>query len=314
MDKVAFCLDADPRPTCVLDLAARDHILDTHYENGALRARSHLFGDVLNGGASGGLHAWAVDGARSGAVEVAGKASLYAYTIDKRWRVIQWSFPGEEVRKGQDTLERRALEGQDSSEKHSSQEITTVKTDPSTLNRKLKDALADRDDATGRLSNLLKMMEMVDVGMFEYTNEGVLLYGNEAFHSLSGLPKNESTPMAWGNWVFEEDRASLTGFWTQLTEGRSCTFDMRWIGSNPEDHPEGQWVSAACVPTTDDAGNVTTISGCITDISAQKRSHMDAVKKAEALERAAASEKRFSNFITHSNVAFYSFHMDRTVR
>ena len=60
--------------------------------------------------------------------------------------------------------------------------------------------------------------------------------------------------------------------------------------------------------------NLITVSGCITDISAQKRSHSDAVKKAEALERAAASELRFSDFIRHSNSAFYNFGNDRKVR
>ena len=87
---------------------------------------------------------------------------------------------------------------------------------------------------------------------------------------------------------------------------------MRWLGPNPDENPEGQWVTAACVPTTR-AGNVVTVSGCVTDISAQKRSHSDAVKKAEALERAAASELRFSDFVKHSNSAFYNFGNDRNV-
>jgi PAS domain S-box-containing protein len=156
------------------------------------------------------------------------------------------------------------------------------------------------------------MMEMVDVGMFEYDQEGVLLYGNDAFHSLTGVPKGNDEPMVWANWVFEEDKAWLTDVWTALTKGGSNTFEMRWLGPNPDENPEGQWVTAACVPTTR-AGNVVTVSGCVTDISAQKRSHSDAVKKAEALERAAASELRFSDFIKHSNSAFYNFGMDRKV-
>jgi hypothetical protein len=156
------------------------------------------------------------------------------------------------------------------------------------------------------------MMEMVDVGMFEYDQEGVLLFGNDAFHSLTGVPKGSDEPMAWVNWVFEEDKAWLTDVWTALTKGGSKTFDMRWLGPNPDENPEGQWVTSACVPTTR-AGNVVTVSGCVTDISAQKRSHSDAVKKAEALERAAASELRFSDFIKHSNSAFYNFGMDRKV-
>lgn len=92
-----------------------------------------------------------------------------------------------------------------------------------TLDRKLEDALADRDDAAGKLSDLRQMMQMVDVGMFEYNKEGVLLYGNDAFHKLAGVPKGNYKPMEWANWVFEEDKSWLTDVWNSLTEGGSST-------------------------------------------------------------------------------------------
>lgn len=302
MDKVTYCLDADPRPTCVLELASPDgpHV---HYENKALQEQGHLLHDILDIGASTGYRAWALDSGHSGVVTVTGRASLHAYTIENRWRVIQWLL-----------LEDQSGHGQNRQNGLGERTIPILpNSSSSTLNRKLEDALADRDDATGKLSNLRQMMEMVDVGMFEYDKEGVLLYGNEAFHRLSGVPRGTSEPMVWANWVFEEDLPWLKGVFTRLTEGFSDTFEMRWTGSDPDDRPEGQWVTAACVPTTDDTGNITTVSGCITDISAQKRSHSDALKRAEALERAQASELRFSNFIKHSNSAFYNFGMDRKV-
>jgi PAS domain S-box-containing protein len=302
MDKVTYCVDADPRPTCVLHLASLDgpHI---HHKNDALQEQSHLIHDILDPSVSTGFQAWALDSGHSGLVSATGGASLHAYTIEKRWRVIQWLLPEKQsgyAHNGQNSPGERTIP-------------VLSKGDPLTLNRKLEDALADRDDATGKLSNLRQMMEMVDVGMFEYNMEGVLLYGNEAFHRLSGVPRGNCEPMAWANWVFEEDKAWLIGVWTQLTEGNSCTFEMRWKGPDPGENSEGQWVTAACVPTTDDTGNVITVSGCITDISAHKRSHSDAVKRAEALERAQASEMRFSDFVKHSNSAFYNFGMDRKV-
>ncbi|SMQ48451.1 unnamed protein product [Zymoseptoria tritici ST99CH_3D7] len=309
MDKVTFCVDADPRPTCALDLAA-ENVLGTQYRNGALQEQNHLFDEIVGASESTGLKAWVVDNGQNGSLETAGETGIYAYTIDKRWRIIQWTTSAGR------TSPKSAVhtpDGLDALPKLSLQDSAPAKSDPSTLNRKLRDALADRDDATGRLSNLLKMMEMVSVGMFEYDKEGRLVYGNKAFHNLSGLPHDEDTPMAWGNYVLEEDKLWLTDVWQRLTNGQSDTFDMRWVGSNPAENPGGQWVSAACVPTTDDAGNVITVSGCITDISAQKRSQRDAVKRAEALERAAASEKRFANFIKHSNVAFYTFNVDRSM-
>lgn len=298
MDKIVYCVEADPRPTCVLDLDALDEV----YKNPALQKQEQLLDDILDPTAPAGFQAWVLDSEHNGFTR---ENSIYAYTIDKdkdkRWRVIQWQHSEKksaDEQNGQHPPAAQALPQNSTGDPHS---------DSLTLDRRL-------NDATGRLSNLLKMMEMVDVGMFEYDKQGVLVYGNEAFHRLSGVPPNEATPMAWAAWVFEEDRPDLVGIWDSLCEGTSKTFDMRWVGTRPDEMPNGQWVSAACVPTTDEEGNVTTISGCITDISAQKRSHMDAVKRAEALERAQASEQRFANFIKHSNVAFYNFNMDRKVR
>jgi len=302
MDKVTYCLDADPRPTCVLHLASpRGPQID--YKNNSLQERSHLVQDLLDDSATTAFQAWVLDGTYSGTVLVSGTASLYAYTIENTWRVIQWLLP--EKPSGHRQSEYNGLEEQS---KPPLEKLNSL-----TLDRKLEDALADRDDAAGKLSDLRQMMQMVDVGMFEYNKEGVLLYGNDAFHKLAGVPKGNYKPMEWANWVFEEDKPWLTDVWNSLTEGGSSTFEMRWLGTNPDENPEGQWVLAACVSTTDSAGNIIRVSGCITDISAQKRSHSDAVKRAEALERAQASEMRFSGFIKHSNSAFYNFGMDRKV-
>lgn len=324
MEKVTFCVDADPRPTCVLDLLDGDVVGSLH-RNEALKQRSHLLEGILDAGA---LQSWALNAEYCGDVPRAGKAAIYAYTIDKRWRVLQWVAAGtntqdplgKDKQSGEDTLSIRSLHEHSGTDlslslspSRSLQENGSVKADPLILNRKLKDALADRDDATGKLFNLLRMMTTIDVGMFEYSVDGVLVYANEAFHTLSGVPPNNNTPMIWADWVFEEDKPWIFEHWIALVKGQPRNFDMRWIGSHPLDEPDGKWVAAACVPTTDDAGNVITVSGCITDISAQRRSHMDAVKKAEALERAAASEKRFANFVTHSNVAFYTFNVNETV-
>jgi PAS domain S-box-containing protein len=302
MDKVIYCVNADPRPTCVLGLASPSRPQICH-RNKALQEESHLVHDILDASASDGFQAWAVDSGHSGKVTATGTASLHAYTIEKTWRVIQWLLPEKQSEQGQN--------GQNCPGEQT--KMPFPRDDHSTLGRKLEAALADCDDATGKMSNLCQMMQMVDVGMFEYDKEGVLLYGDDAFHSLTGVSKGDSCQMAWGNRVFEEDRPWLTGVWTGLTNGSSSTFKMQWIGPDLDENPEGQWVTAACVPTTDDAGNVTTVSGCVTDISAQKRSHSDAVKKAEALERAQASELRFSDFIEHSNSTFYNFGMDRKV-
>ncbi|EME43841.1 hypothetical protein DOTSEDRAFT_130539 [Dothistroma septosporum NZE10] len=160
------------------------------------------------------------------------------------------------------------------------------------------------------------MMEMVDVGIWEYDTKGKLVYGNEAYFNLSGHPRDSKREeMTWQDAVFPEDNEWLTSQWTEMATGNSLTFPMRWkrpTSSMPDGKEDvhGQWVLAACVPTLNEQGQVNSVSGCLTDIAAQKRSEQDALKKAEALERAAASEKRFSNFAEQSNVAIWILNLD----
>lgn len=177
--------------------------------------------------------------------------------------------------------------------------------------RVLQDALADRNDVTEKLASTLSMIEMVDVGMFDYDTNGVLLHANEAFYKLSGHPKGPAaTSYSWTDCVFPEDKEMTFMQWDKLSNGVASTFEMRWkrpaahmLGG--EEDLEGQWVLAACVPTKNEAGEVTTISGCITDIAAQKRSESDARNQAEALKRAHASEKRFTRFAEAAPVGIY---------
>ena len=85
---------------------------------------------------------------------------------------------------------------------------------------------------------------------------------------------------------------------------------MRWKRpaesmSDGREDMEGQWVLAACLPIMNEAGEVTSVTGCITDIAAQKRSESDALKRVEALERAQASDKQFTRFAETALVGIY---------
>lgn len=288
MESLTFLasVDADPRPTCVIDLdcVAESAVTGTNtacaiaHSNEALKSQAHLRNDILEDDDTI-LRAWAIDRASTKPLITSRGHTVCAYTIENRWKVVQWI----------------ALE----------QTNATL--------------ISDRDGANERLECLLKMMEMVDVGIFEYDKKGKLVYGNDAFYNLSGHPRDSAKEeVTWQDSIFPEDGDWLMGQWIQLTEGVSLTFEMRWKRPassmpNGEEDVEGSWVLAACVPTTDDKGEITSVSGCLTDISAQKRNHWDAMKRAEALERAAASEKRFSNFAENLNVAVWILNLNMEV-
>ncbi|KXS98293.1 hypothetical protein AC579_6011 [Pseudocercospora musae] len=288
-------LHADPRPTCVLDLhkgrassalacmgreCALEHIV---HKNEALLTQHHLVHDIIDPSTATHLRSWTVGKAQIKGPRAASGHFLYAYTIHERWRVIQWM----------------------------SFDVGEKSGDPS-----LKDAIADRDGAAARLRCLLRMMEMVDVGIWEYNMRGKLLYGNEAYYNLSGHPRDSTAEdTTWEAAVFPEDHDWLMEKWIGMTQGISSTFEMKWkrpASAMPDgrEDTEGQWVLAACVPTRNEQGEVTAISGCLADIAAQKRNQAEALKRAEALERAAVSEKRFGNFCEFAPVAIWILNLE----
>lgn len=189
---------------------------------------------------------------------------------------------------------------------------------------RLAEALADRTlegkYAQERLDRLLQMVAMIDVGIFEYDPNGKLLQANEAFHKLSGHPKDSTKDeMTWTDCIFDEDNEWLSGQFSRIASGESITFEMRWkrpITDQPRSIMDyaSQWVLAACVPIKDEQGQVTSVSGCITDIAAQKRSQQDAIRRAEALESAEDGEKRFTRFAENANVPIWIIDSNSNVR
>lgn len=110
--------------------------------------------------------------------------------------------------------------------------------------------------------------------------------------------------------VFEEDLELLHRHWKSLQAGQPATFEMRWKamgedGKHLQDAANGTWVLATCIPVLTSDGSVASISGCTTDIRAQKKSVQHALDRADALERAAVSEKRFESFARLAPVAVY---------
>lgn len=177
----------------------------------------------------------------------------------------------------------------------------------------MQEALASETVETQKanlaLQRTLRMMEMVDVGMFEYDLAGNLIGANDAFHELSGYPRVPVPAFSFVDLLFDEDKEDIMEKWGELMRGTSLTFELRWRGSSPADTGstnEGTWVLAACLPQYDDHGSLVSISGCLTRIDAQKQKEKTAnLKRSEALEQATASEQRFFRFAEIVPVAIF---------
>lgn len=185
--------------------------------------------------------------------------------------------------------------------------------------------------ANDKTMRLLKMMEQVDVGIFEYSPSGTLLQANDAWYELSGHPRPAEmhTEFSFMDCVYPPDRELVAGTCPRIAQGNSVTFEMRWnpkpAASGQEPPLDGQWVLSSCFPVMDENGKLMAISGCTTNISPQKNVVADALRRAEALERARASEReanraneryqRMTQLIDEISVGVFEYDMEgRLVR
>lgn len=161
---------------------------------------------------------------------------------------------------------------------------------------------------TARWEGLQTMMEMSDVGVFEYNAEGKLIHANEAWYRLSSHPRNlpAHVDFSFMDLVYPDDQAIVMSMWNTLASGKPVTFEMRWKAPPGSDDP-AQWILSACVPVFDDEGTLISIAGNTIDIMAQKKSQEVAQARVEALEQARLSEQKFARFAQLCPIAIYIF-------
>lgn len=182
---------------------------------------------------------------------------------------------------------------------------------------KFSDALALRtleaSRSSARLQVLQRMLEMSDVGVFEFDPEGKLMQANESWYTLSGYDR-ERLPGEYSfmSVVFEDDEQLVAAMWHKLvTELHPLTFEMRWKFQESEEISAdekklgGKIVLAACVPIVED-GRIVAIAGITTDMSSQKARAAMAVQRAEA-------QQRFRRFTDIAPIAIYIFNQDKGV-
>ncbi|KAJ6195224.1 putative histidine kinase HHK8p [Bipolaris maydis] len=158
-----------------------------------------------------------------------------------------------------------------------------------------------------RWESIQTMMEMSDVGVFEYNSSGKLIHANEAWYRLSSHPGIlEHSEFSFMDLVYPEDQALVMSMWNRLALGKAVTFEMRWK-PRPGSTDTAQWVLSACVPVLDEEGKLVSIAGNTIDINAQKKSQAAAQAQVEALEQARMAEMKFARFAQVSPVAIYIY-------
>ncbi|KAI4836996.1 hypothetical protein E4T44_08320 [Aureobasidium sp. EXF-8845] len=164
-------------------------------------------------------------------------------------------------------------------------------------------AMRERDTKSNSVSDqprsTLEVMDMAGVGIFEYNNQGQLVYGNQSFIKLTGCPDDGSSSdmLAFLKWTYPEDHKYLMSKWNRGVGGESCTFEMRFRSP----YNQCVWVQAAIVPVYGD-GIVQSISGCLTNIHASKLRESESLERLKELE---SWENRFANFAEMAPIAIY---------
>lgn len=144
-----------------------------------------------------------------------------------------------------------------------------------------------------RWNSLQTMMEMSDVGVFEYLPTGKLIHANDAWYRLSNHPRNlsEHVEFSFMDLAYPDDQEIIMSAWNSLIQGSCITFEMRWK-PKPGSGQQAQWVLSACVPVFDEDHNLISIAGNTIDINDQKRlQQMQRLQIDEALEAKRQQEK-----------------------
>ncbi|KAF2157759.1 hypothetical protein K461DRAFT_236178 [Myriangium duriaei CBS 260.36] len=188
-----------------------------------------------------------------------------------------------------------------------------------TLIQALASTTLEADHMSAKLQRIVKMLEMVDVGLFEFNMDGTLLQANEAFFKLTGHPRGNAAPHAWKDTVHDDDLQQAEAQFRRASQGEHVNFEMRYKvnsldGLDRDDAHMGKWASVFVVPILDKTGVVTCVSGCVADITDQKRRQQDAINRAETLEKLRASEKRFHKFAQHALCPIFMYDTNRQLQ
>ncbi|KAF2437721.1 hypothetical protein P171DRAFT_491586 [Karstenula rhodostoma CBS 690.94] len=104
--------------------------------------------------------------------------------------------------------------------------------------------------------SIQSMMEMTDVGVFEYM--------------LSEKTLPDHVEFSFMDLAHPDDQATIMSAWNTLVQGGCVTFEMRWK-ARPGSADDAQWVLSVCVPVFDEDQNLVSIAGNTIDINGQKK-------------------------------------------
>lgn len=196
-------------------------------------------------------------------------------------------------------------------------EMITISLTDITVHKRTAEEAILRAQQAERASELLarfkRMADYATVGLFDLSPAGKIVQANDTFYKIMGLtkPDLEFDPShCWLDAILEEDLPIIRKNQESLRiHGKPIADEIRlkkpWIDEDAVRQPSiGQtWILATTLPVRDIEGNITGLTGCVTDISAQKAKTQIALERADLLDQvlvrtreAKSSEEKFARF------------------
>ncbi|KAL5383375.1 hypothetical protein DPSP01_006060 [Paraphaeosphaeria sporulosa] len=150
-------------------------------------------------------------------------------------------------------------------------------------------------NVVARWESMQTMMEMTDVGVFEYLPNGKLIHANDAWYRLSNHPRDlpDHVEFSFMDLAHPDDQALIMSAWNTLVQGNCVTFEMRWK-AKPGSEDDAQWVLSACVPVFNEDQDLVSIAGNTIDINGQKK--LQEVQRRQ-IDEALEAKRQQENFI-----------------
>lgn|GEM_PF-1060045 len=121
---------------------------------------------------------------------------------------------------------------------------------------------------TSRKENFTRqLLDSLPVGLYQTDLEGKCHYVNKKWSEISGLTNEEAKGYGWARALHPDDRAELTYFWEEFTQGRE-NFDREYRFLRHD--KKITWVKAQATAMKDVQGRVIGFLGSVLDISKEK--------------------------------------------
>lgn len=204
-------LHADPSPSIVIPIDSLNPVpFHIAFANDAFRA-AHLEELIRAGDAiSTAFRTWMQTIAHWREIFELNGCSWTAFTVKQKWKVARMRDRGTPVRSPPPAS--------------TEPKITTEIVDP-------RKSPGPTTLAAAQLRSLMRMMEMSDVGVFEYSPEGTLLRANDSWFKLSRHPgmAHMSLDFSFMDLVYPDDAAIVVSQWNKLVQNEPVTFEVGYV-------------------------------------------------------------------------------------